>query len=193
MTKEKLQHFLQRTGFITAAQAEEIAGQFRPRVLARHGMLLEAGKVSDDYFFLDQGFMRAFAYDPQGNDTTTAFYAAGQLVFEVASFFNRTPSREYIQALTDCQGWSIRYQELNGLFHARPEFREFGRAMLVRGYAGLKDRMLAMITEQAAVRYEALLRAQPEILQHAPLKNVASYLGVTDSSLSRIRKGSSKK
>ncbi|MEL5993585.1 Crp/Fnr family transcriptional regulator [Hymenobacter segetis] len=176
-------------GPISAAQAEDIAIAFVPKTIAKHDFLLRAGKVSDDYLFLDSGFMRAFAYDTDGNDVTTGFYASGQIVFEVASFFNRTPSQEYIQALTDCQGWSITHQQLNALFHARPEFREFGRSVLVRGYAALKSRMLALITEPAAARYESLLHASPEILQHAPLKTVASYLGITDTSLSRIRKG----
>ena len=69
------------------------------------------------------------SYDTEGNDVATGFYASGQVVFEAASFFNRTPSSEYIQVLTACQG-----------------------------------RMLAMITEPAAARYESLLKANPGIL-----------------------------
>ena len=158
--------------------------------ISKNDFLLQAGAVSDDYFFLDSGFMRAFAYDTEGNDVSTGFYASGQVVFEAASFFNRTPSSEYIQALTACQGWSISHRQLNALFHERMEFREFGHSMLVRGFVALKDRrMLAMITEPAAARYERLLKVNPDILQHAPLKNVAIYLGITDTSLSRIRKG----
>ena len=193
MNKEKLTRFLQSTGLVSAGQAAEIASVFRQQEFSRNSFLLQAGRISDDYLFLDSGFMRAFAYDTDGHDVTTGFYASGQVVFEVASFFTRTPSQEYIQALTDCQGWGITHQQLNALFHARPEFREFGRSVLVRGYAALKSRMLALITEPAAVRYDHLLRASPEILQHAPLKTVASYLGITDTSLSRIRKGNAAK
>lgn len=127
MTKEKLLLFLQSTGFVTAAQAEEIAENFQHSAPSKNDFLLQAGKVSDDYFFLDHGCLRAFAYDVVGNDVTTGFYTSGQVVFEVASFFQRTPSQEYIQALTDCAGWGISYAQLNALFHARPEFREFGR------------------------------------------------------------------
>ena len=185
----QLLRFLQSTGAISPAQAEEIASHFSRRELDKQVFLSQAGKVSDEYFFLESGFLRAFAYDTDGNDVTTNFYVQGQVVFEVASFFNRTPSLEYIQALTRCEGWSITHQQLNALFHARTEFREFGRAMLVRGYAALKVRMLALITEPAAVRYAHLLKANPEIFQHAPLKTVATYLGITDTSLSRIRKG----
>jgi CRP-like cAMP-binding protein len=191
-TQAQLLQFLQSTRVISPTQAVEIAGQFTWRELNKQAFLLQAGKVSDEYFFLDTGFLRAFAYDTNGTDVTTAFYAQGQVVFEVASFFNRTPSLEYIQALTDCAGWSITHQQLNALFHARTEFREFGRSLLVRGYAALKSRMLAHITEPAAVRYDHLLKDNPEILRYAPLKTVATYLGITDTSLSRIRKGQPK-
>ena len=193
MTKEKLVHFLQSTALITAGQATDIAAGFTPKVVGKHDFLLQAGEVSNDYLFLEEGFVRAFAYDTAGHDVTTGFYSGGQLVFEVASFFQRTPSQEYWQALTDCSGWALTYRQLNALFHARPEFREFGRGALVHGFAALKTRMLATITEPAATRYERLLHASPEVVQHAPLKHIASFLGITDTSLSRIRKGLAQK
>lgn len=116
------------------------------------------------------------------------FYAPGQVVFEVSSLFERTKSLENIQALSDCEGWFITYKQLNTLFHSLPEFREFGRSMLVKGFSALKVRMLSTITETAESRYEQLLKTNPEIFQQASLKVIASYLGITDTSLSRIRK-----
>ena len=188
MNPDKLIQFLQTTGQINSQKAAEIAGNFSPRTIGKNEFLLQAGKVSNEYLFLDKGFMRAFAFDTEGNDVTTGFYVAGQVVFEVSSFFNRTPSQENMQALSDCEGWSITFQELNNLFHAMPEFREFGRGVLVRGFSALKMRMLSMITETAEERYANLLKNRPDILQQAPLKHIASYLGITDTSLSRIRK-----
>ena len=193
MQKEKLIQFLQSTGLVGLQKAEEIAAHFTLCTVAKNEYFLKEGRISNEYLFLEHGFMRAFAHDTEGNDVTTNFYAGHQVVFEVSSFFNRTPSRENIQALTDSEGWSITYPQLNGLFHALPEFREFGRHILVRGFASLKIRMLSMITETAEERYERLLKTNPEIFQHAPLKYIASYLGVTDTSLSRIRKEFAKK
>lgn len=188
MTNDKLLAFLQSTGGIGPRQAAEIAAEFTPRSVRKAHFLLRAGRVSDEYLFLDQGVMRAFAHTPAGHEVTTGFFAEGQVVFEVASFFLQQPAQEDIQALTDCAGWCLTHARMNALFHARDEFREFGRALLVRGFAALKTRMLATITEPAAVCYEALLRDSPAVLQHAPLRHVASYLGITDTSLSRLRK-----
>jgi CRP-like cAMP-binding protein len=193
MRQEKLIHFLQSTGFINPQKSEEIAAYFSTYVISRNEYFLKEGTICNTYLFLENGFMRAFAYDTAGNDITTNFYEGSQVVFEVSSFFNRTKSQENIQAITDCEGWVITYEELNYLFHALPEFREFGRHLLVKGFALLKTRMLSMITETAEERYKRLLNHNAEIFQYAPLKYIASYLGVTDTSLSRIRKEFSKK
>lgn len=193
MGKEAVVLYLKNTNLIPLEIAEEISNHFESKLLLRNQMHLEEGTVCDEYFFLERGFIRSFAYDTEGNEVTTNFYASGQVVFEVASFFNRTKSKENIQALTDCVGWFITYRQLNHLFHALPEFREFGRSVLVKGFSDLKTRMLSMITETAEQRYIALLKTNPEIFQQASLKNIASFLGITDTSLSRIRKEVSKK
>ncbi len=187
MTRDKLTAFLQRAGFINAAQAAEIARTFSPLLLRKNDVLLPAGRVSDAYLFLDQGLLRAFVHDAEGNEVTTRFYVSGHVALDASSFFNRTPAQQQIHALTKCQGWALSYQQLNALFHARPEFREFGRSVLVQALATLQERMLDQIRETASTRYEKLLTTNPEVFHHAPLKYIASYLGVTDSSLSRIR------
>jgi CRP-like cAMP-binding protein len=79
------------------------------------------------------------------------------------------------------------------LFHTYPEFREFGRAMLVKQYAAFKQRTLALINKSAEERYAQLINGNKEIFQYAQLKHIASYLGITDTSLSRIRREYSKK
>lgn len=188
MPKKDLIQFLLNRNLMSFSTAQTVADLFTPLSFAKSDFLVTEGKISDDYFFLQEGFMRAFANDTAGREVTTGFFSAGQVVFEVSSFFTRTRSKENIQALTACEGWCINYQQLNELFHSIPEFREFGRSVLVQGYTALKNRMLGMITETAEQRYLQLLQSKPEILQQASLKHIASYLGITDTSLSRIRK-----
>ncbi|OOQ60502.1 Crp/Fnr family transcriptional regulator [Mucilaginibacter pedocola] len=193
MNKDLLIQFLQTGGIASHAIAVEIAEKFQHKTIIKNQPQLVEGKVCDEYLFLEQGFMRAFAHDTEGAEVTTNLFSPGQMVFEVSSFFNRTRSKENIVALTDCAGWYITFAELNGLFHSLPQFREFGRSVLVKGFAEFKNRALSMITETAEERYATLLKTNPEIFQHAALKHIASYLGVTDTSLSRIRKEFSKK
>jgi CRP-like cAMP-binding protein len=192
-SKEKLIQFFRGTNLVGSEKAEDFASHFRLKVFAKNDFFLHEGRISDEYLYLEKGCMRSFANDTHGNDITTNFSTGNQVVFEVSSFFNRTASKENIQALTMGLGWFITYRELNNLFHATPEFREFGRHILVRGFSSLKIRMLSMITETAEQRYINLLNSHPEIFVFAPLKNIATYLGITDTSLSRIRKEFSKK
>ena len=193
MARDPLIRFLHQSGHMSTGKATEIAAIFNERNFRKGELFLREGRVSDDYLFLSEGFMRAYAIDTNGDEVTTAFFGADSVVFEVSSFFNRLPSRENICAVTDCEGWSITFQELNGLFHELPEFREFGRHILVKGFSALKERMLSAITETAEERYGRLLAITPELLLHAPLKQIASYIGVTDTSLSRIRKDFARK
>ena len=193
MHHQNLIQFFYSSNLVSIQKAEEIASRFSQKTIPKNEFFLAEGNHTNEYLFLEKGFMRAFAHDTEGNEVTTDFYSDKQVVFEVSSFFTRTISRENIQALTDCEGWYITYEQLNMLFHSLPEFREFGRSILVKGFAALKNRMLSMITETAEERYTYLLKTKPEIFQYAPLKTIASYLGITDTSLSRIRKEFAKK
>ncbi|MGK2863960.1 MAG: Crp/Fnr family transcriptional regulator [Chitinophagaceae bacterium] len=193
MSNLPLARFLQSTNLVSSITADEIAGWFSQKLISKNHFFLQEGKIANEYLFLEKGFMRAFAFNTDGHDITTNFYSENQVVFEASSFFNRNRSKENIQAMEDCTGWFINYEQLNNLFHTLPEFREFGRSVLVKGLTQLKTRMLSLITETAEQRYDNLINTRPEIFHRAQLKHIASYLGITDTSLSRIRKEYSKK
>ena len=188
MNKNSLVQLFTGSGLVSSISAEQIAEVSDPVEYTKAAYFLKEGSVANHYFFLENGFMRSFAYDIDGKDITTNFYSSGQIVFEVSSFFRRTRSQENIVALSDCKGWQITYEGLNKLFHDLPEFREFGRSILVKHLSLLKTRMLSMITETAEERYKQLIHNNPEIFQYAALKDIATYLGITDTSLSRIRR-----
>ena len=193
MISQQLIQFFRNSNLVSAKAAEEIAKTFLQKEIKKNEFLSRQGRIYNEYFFLENGFIRSFAYDTEGNDVTTNFYSSGHVVFEVSSFFNRTVSKENFQAVIDCEGWYITYDQLNHLFHSMHEFRDFGRSILVKGFSSLKTRMLSTITETAEQRYDTLLKTNPEIFKHAALKHIASYLGITDTSLSRIRKEYAKK
>ena len=188
MGKTQIQKFIQSIFPMADAQAIAITDFFKEKEYSKNDFLITKGRTCKEYFFLEEGFLRAYTYDLEGNDITTAFFSSGQVVCELFSFFKRIPSAENFQALTDCKTWFITYEELQHVFHTMPEFREFGRSILVNAYAQLKQRMLGMIQQSAEERYAYLLQTNPDIFQHAALKNIATYLGITDTSLSRIRK-----
>ncbi len=171
---------------------QTIVDLFQYKKIKKGDLLVVKGCFSDDYFFLSKGLMRTYLYDVNANEITTDFHTAKNIVFEVTSFFKRTQSQVYIQAVIDCEGYYIPYEQLNSLFHEMPTFRDFGRAILVKEFIASKERTISMINQTAEQRYSHLVKSNSEILLSAPLKQIASYLGITDSTLSRIRRDFSK-
>lgn len=193
MTRTYLTEFIMRSRPMPEETAAAIAAHFEPVTYQKNDFLLQQGQICSDYIIMETGIIRAFTHDTEGDEVTTGFYETGSVVFEVASYFKRTPTQENFQALTDCTGWKGEHTVFQVLFHSIPEFREFGRSILVSHCTTLKERSLSMIRTTAEQRYAQLMETQPELLQQAPLKHIASYLGITDTSLSRIRKELSRK
>jgi CRP-like cAMP-binding protein len=190
--KQKLIAFIQHVFPMPLQNADEIVALFQYKEFEKNDFILKEGRVCNNYYYLETGFARAYTFDPAGNDVTTAFYWTNQIMCELFSFFHRVSSGENIQALSVCKTWFITFDQLQHIFHAMPQFREFGRTILVNAYASLKQRTLSMIRQTAEERYVHLLETNPDVFQYAPLKTIASYLGVTDTSLSRIRREFSK-
>lgn len=172
----------------TAEQLSTILSHFNKKEFAKGEYLLQEGKTAHYYWFVQSGFVRSFAIDTEGNEVSTNFYTVGDIVIDWPSFFMRTPTKENIQALTDCVCWQLDFETFQQLFHSIEAFREAGRARLVQSYFELKRHSTSLITDQAKDRYLRLMEEKPQILQNVPFKQIATYLGITDTSLSRIRK-----
>lgn len=149
---------------------------------------LKKGQIANEYYCIEKGLARAYVMDFNGNDITTSFFSENEIVIDVVSLFQRIRSKENIQALTDCVCWKIDYDPFQSLFHTIDAFSEWGRVWMTQNLFQLKQRSISMITETAKDRYLTLQSQHPQIIQQAPLKYIASYLGITDTSLSRIRK-----
>jgi CRP-like cAMP-binding protein len=150
--------------------------------------LLKKGQVASKYFVVEKGLIRSFVYDYAGNDITTGFIGKDEIAIDVVSLFHQVPTVEYFQALTDCECYAIDLQTFQLLYHSIKGLNEWGRAWMSTSLFELKQRTLSMITDSATERYKRLQCQHPQILMQAPLKHIASYLGITDTSLSRIRK-----
>ncbi|HEV8283087.1 MAG TPA: Crp/Fnr family transcriptional regulator [Chitinophagaceae bacterium] len=192
MSKQPLKDFFKKSQLLSQKAINIMAEEYEERHFVKDEFFLKQGKVSDSVFLIE-GLMRAYTFTPKGNEVTTNFFSQYQAVYDPASFFQQTPSMENIQAVTECLTYSISYDKVNKLFHTIPEFREFGRLMLLEELVSFKQRTLAVINRSAEERYVDLMKEHQDILQNAPLKHIASYLGITDSSLSRIRRNSLRK
>jgi CRP/FNR family transcriptional regulator, anaerobic regulatory protein len=169
-------------------EVETICKAHRKVIFKKGDLLLSEGQTANEYYCLEKGLIRAFAMSSEGKDVTTGFFSPNEIVIEVASLFLRVPTKENIQALTDCECWRINLDSFQHLFHTIGGFSEWGRTWMSGVLFTTKQRSISMITDSATQRYLALQKEHPEIILQAPLKYIASYLGITDTSLSRIRK-----
>lgn len=188
MDKQGLKNYIIKNLPFPDRTLDDVVEYFEEITVSKNDFFLKEGKVNDRYFFLQSGFMRAYTRDVDGNEITTNFYQKDSVVFEVASFYLKTPSTENIQALADCRGYAISYGQLSLLLHTIPEFREYGVKMLAKEYVMYKKRALELINLSGEARYENLIANNKEVFQYAQLKQIASYLNITDTSLSRIRR-----
>lgn len=167
---------------------KEIIGAHEKIDFPKGEVFLESGKMANAYYLIETGLLRAFVHDFNGNEITTAFHCPGEISIEVSSLFQRIPTQENIVSLTNGTGWKIEFDIFEALFQKIEGFREWGRAWMANQLFISKQRSIDMLTRSAADRYLTLLNDHPEIIKYAPLKHIASWLGVADTSLSRIRK-----
>jgi CRP-like cAMP-binding protein len=173
---------------LTKEELNTIFDAHTPVTFNKGDFLLKEGKVAKSYFCISEGMVRSYVYDFNGNDITTGFIGKNEIAIDVVSIFHQIPTVEYFQALTDCKCYVIDLDKFQLLYHTIKGFNEWGRAWMSKSLFDLKQRMISMITDSASDRYKTLQKQHPQILQQAPLKFIASYLGVTDTSLSRIRR-----
>lgn len=173
---------------LTAEEKERVVNSFTKVAFQKNDFLFKEGLTLNHYYFLEKGFVRSFTYDYEGNEVTTKFYSESAIVIDWASFMLRTPTQEYFQANADCVCWRLEFEVFQALFNSINGFREVGRARLTNSYFELKKNRLSIISHTAKERYLLLIKEHPEIISNASLKHIATYLGITDTSLSRIRK-----
>ena len=167
-------------------ELELILEQYHRVEFTKNDFLIREGQVGNFYYFLESGFARSYSIDLQGVNITTKFFGRGDIAIDWQSYFLKTHCRENIQAITACTAWKITFTDFMKLFKIEA-FREIGRTNLIKNYFELKNHSLSVITSTATDRYLALIADKPDIVRNVPLKQIATYLGIADTSLSRIR------
>ena len=154
--------------------------------LPKGSFLITEGKVCNQVYFLEYGCLRGF-YNMDGKEITYWFAFENSFVTSFFSFVSRQTSMENIQLLEDSTLWSITYEQLQQLYDKHKDIERLGRIMNERYYVMLEERFLNNHFKEARERYDHLMVQTPHILQRVPLGYVASYLGITQETLSRIR------
>jgi len=172
----------------TDQHLREIIETFESRVYHKDQFLLKEGQVCDFWGFIQQGLIRSYSSKDNGEDYTIGCIYENSFISESLSFMKRTPSSVNIHALEDTTLISISFEKLQQLYLRFPEFERFARKLYEDRLANIKSGMLYRVQLNATDRYCHLVKIHPELIKRVPLKYIASYLNITDSTLSRIRR-----
>jgi CRP-like cAMP-binding protein len=157
------------------------------KYVSKNDILLKKDQISKELFWIKSGILRGYR-ETETNTMTTWFAIEGDMVTSVSSFMTQNPSNESIQALEDSQLYVISYSKLQELYTVSLEMNIIGRLLTEQYYINLEKRAFLLLNATAKERYDAFVERYPQLLLKISLGVIASFIGVTQSSLSRIRK-----
>jgi len=172
---------------LSAALDQRFRESIREEILPKRTLLLREGETSRRIYFINKGFARAYYVTRQGRECTSWFMGQGDLMISVYSFYTQKPAAENIELLEDSELLSISWNQLQGIYADFPEYNYTGRKVTEKYYMLSEERTILLRTLSARERYERLLQLHPGITQKASLGQIASYLGMTQETLSRVR------
>jgi len=164
----------------------------KQKKIRRKTFLLKAGHVCRHIWFVQSGLFRCF-YINHDAEVCSWFMKEGDVIISIESFFLQKSSFESIQALEDCEVYYIEYDELQQIYRNFPEFNVHGRVITEKYYCQSEQRLYSLRMQRAPERYAYLREYQPELLQRVASKYIASYLGLTEVTFSRIKNRKMKK
>lgn len=154
--------------------------------------LLREGEVARWMFFVKAGCLR-MGFNKDGKDVTFQFFFENQAVSSMESFLGGKPSLFSLESIERTRLVRIRRKDWDRLFEIYPSMRDVFLQVLLKRMENYAQLFLSRIKDSPRERYEALVREHPEVVQRVPQHYIASYLGITPVSLSRIRNRMHKK
>lgn len=167
---------------------QRIETEFLPRVYAKGDFLVRAEQTDRYLWFIDRGIIRIYEEQGEVLEQTFYFIGAGQFFADPESFNQQIPSLVNTQAVTLCSTRAVSYDGFQRLMRDVPAWGETIQRIVQKALLEKAHKRGRLVYEDAKARYQRLLAEQPEVIQQVPLHMIASYLGITISSLSRLRK-----
>jgi CRP-like cAMP-binding protein len=173
---------------ISESDLNMIVNEFEYRKVNKDDFLLEEGQRCYFWGFVNEGLIRVYSHTDTGEEYTNGFVREGGFITDFMSFYTQSPSLENMIALEDTKLICINFETLQKLYENFPAFDKFARISYEKRITELKARIIYRIRLDAYSRYQHFITTQPELIKRVPLKHIASYLNITDSTLSRIRR-----
>lgn len=174
-------------GYLSDEAAKEIDRRTNYFLKKKGEHFLKEGQNISSYFVIAKGVIRVY-FRRNEKEVNTWFGEENQIFGSILPIYANKPSFENIQFLEDSEIYAISSNDLNDLYRLYPELNLIGRKIAEEVCIILEERTVSLHTESATERYETLIRLQPNLLNRINLGHIATYLGITPETLSRIRK-----
>ncbi|NQV53215.1 MAG: Crp/Fnr family transcriptional regulator [Flavobacteriales bacterium] len=181
---------LKLIGQIVELEHEEVAlitKSFSSKILAKGEFFLQSEDVNEHVAYLAKGLVRYFVYKDE-EESTFEFTKEGEFIADYQSFNHKTPSKQNIQAIEDCELLIIDHADLQNIFHTTKHGNLIGRVIIEHRFDIMVNQLLAIYMQSHEERYRNFVRHYSDIAQRIPQYLIASYVGVKAPSLSRIRR-----
>lgn len=176
--------YILQFGHLNDQQIDLIKSKSKKIVIKKDTYFLEAGKVLKQVGFVLDGILRICYYNNRGDEITKIFLEENHLLYNLKNI----PSTEYIQAATDCKLLVFSNQNWAEISDTIPDWANIIQRINSKSLVKKLERVSPLVAQDASTRYVEFLQKYPTLVNRIPLSYIASYLGITQQSLSRIRK-----
>lgn len=182
-----LQQFMAQFGELTAEEQQQIAENLVVEAYPKGKLLVKAGDVCRYCYFVLEGCLRQYKL-ADDTEVTIQFYTEREAAVDFNSYVNQVKSESYLVCLEDTIVIEGNLEQETDMYERFPKLQQITRAMMEQDFGKMQEQFSRFIASNAEERYVYLLNNRPDLLQRVPLQYLASYIGVTPESLSRIRK-----
>jgi CRP-like cAMP-binding protein len=172
---------------LTPEEFEECLPFFQFKRFRKHQYILQEGDISRNESFVLKGCTRSYEVDEKGQEHIIQFGVEDWWVGDMYSFLTRTPARTCIDCIEECEVLQISEQNHDAMLLKMPKLERHFRKLISAAYCASINRIYSSLSKPALERYQEFIRKYPEIEQRVPNHYIASYLGITPQSLSRVR------
>lgn len=173
---------------LTEEQIEQLKNHITTKEFHRGDLILEAGDLSSDVYFVEKGVIRSYTIDENGKEHVIQFGTENWLVSDRNSYLCKKEAKFFIQAIEDSTIIIINEELSQFIQSLNPKYLESQVLLLQNHVRHLQDRITSLLSSTAKTRYLDFIKLYPNITARVPQWMIASYLGITPESLSRVRK-----
>lgn len=183
-----LRLFFNKISPIQARTWDKLKVMFTEQTLGKGDFFIREGEIAQKMGFLQDGVMRAFYRNKEGIEYNKHFFTKNHMFGAYSSLISNTPNKINQQALTDCKALVANYADLTKLYDQHQDLERMSRKLAERYFVDKEKREVEIVLLDAHKRYLLFQTEYPDLEQHVPQYHIASYLGITPTQLSRIRK-----